>query len=43
MPVEIGVKNDDNVEVISGLSEGDTAIWNDTQELTDGMSVKVEK
>ena len=43
MPVEIGVRNEDNVEVISGLNEGDTAIWNDTQELTDGMNVKVER
>lgn len=43
MPVEIGVRNDDNVEVISGLGEGDTAIWNDTQELTDGMNVRLEK
>lgn len=41
MPVEIGVKNDDNVEVISGINEGDKAIWNDTQELTDGMNVRV--
>ena len=39
----IGVRNDDNVEVISGLGEGDTAIWNDTQELTDGMNVRLEK
>ena len=43
MPVEIGVRNDDSVEVISGLSEGDKAVWNDTQELTDGMNVKLEK
>ena len=43
MPVEIGVRNEDNVEVISGLNEGDTAVWNDTQELTDGMNIKVER
>ncbi|MCR4806531.1 MAG: efflux RND transporter periplasmic adaptor subunit [Lachnospiraceae bacterium] len=43
MPVEIGTRNDDNVEVISGLGEGDTAIWNDTQELTDGMTIRIEK
>lgn len=43
MQVTVGVKNDDAVEIVSGLNEGDIAVWNDTQELTDGMSVKVEK
>ena len=43
IPVVIGVKNDDVVEIISGLNEGDIAIWNDTEELTDGMSIRFEK
>lgn len=40
IPVVTGVKNEDVVEIVSGLSEGDTAIWNDTEELTDGMSIR---
>ena len=42
VPVVTGVKNEDIVEIVSGLSEGDTAIWNDTEELTDGMSIRFE-
>lgn len=42
VPVVIGVKNEDIVEIVSGLSEGDIAIWNDTEELTDGMSIRFE-
>ncbi len=38
--VEIGVKNGDMAEVISGLNECDKVIWNDTTELTDGQDVK---
>ena len=40
--VETGMRNDDMIEVISGISEGDCVIWNDTQELTDGANVKVD-
>lgn len=43
IPVVVGVKNDDAVEIVSGLTEGDIAIWNDTEELTDGMSIRFEK
>ena len=43
IPVVIGVKNEDIVEIVSGLNEGDIAIWNDTQELTDGMNIRFEK
>lgn len=43
MPVETGVKNDDSVEIVSGLTEGDTVVWNDTEELTDGMNIRIEK
>ena len=42
VPVVTGVKNEDVVEIVSGLSEGDIAIWNDTEELTDGMSIRFE-
>jgi RND family efflux transporter MFP subunit len=41
--IEIGVKNDDYAEVISGLSEGDIVVWNDAIELTDGCDVKVNQ
>ena len=40
--VETGVKNDDSAQILSGVSEGETVVWNDTTMLTDGMSVKVE-
>ena len=40
--VETGIKNDDMVEIVSGLVEGDAVVWNDSQELTDGMDVKVD-
>ena len=43
IPVQTGVKNEDAVEIIAGLNEGDVAIWNDTEELTDGMSIRFEK
>lgn len=42
VPVVTGVKNEDIVEIVSGLSEGDIAIWNDTEELTDGMSIRFD-
>ena len=40
--VETGMRNDDMIEVLSGISEGECVIWNDTQELTDGVNVKVD-
>ncbi|MCR4789408.1 MAG: efflux RND transporter periplasmic adaptor subunit [Lachnospiraceae bacterium] len=40
--VEIGVKNDDNVEIVSGIDAGEIVIWNDDSELTDGMDVRSE-
>ena len=39
--VECGIRNEDMVEIRSGLSEGSLVIWKDSQELTDGMGVKV--
>ena len=41
--VETGVRNDDEVQIVSGLYEGDTVIWNDETDLTDGQDVKVIK
>ena len=40
--VESGIKNDDLTEIVSGLSEGDVVVWDDTVELTDGMDIKVK-
>jgi len=39
--VEIGIENDDMAEIISGIKDGDTVVWNDTQELEDGMDLKL--
>ncbi len=41
--VETGVRNDYEVQIASGLDEGETVIWNDEVELTDGMDVRVAK
>ncbi len=38
--VETGVKNDDDVQIVSGIEDGEVVIWNDDKELTDGMSVR---
>ena len=38
--VEAGVKNDDMIEVVSGLSQGDVVIWNEEAEIRDGMDVR---
>ena len=39
--VECGIRNEEMVEVKSGLSEGTLVVWKDTLELADGMGVKV--
>ncbi len=41
--VECGIRNEEMVEIRSGLSEGSLVVWKDTEELTDGMGVKVNK
>ncbi|MBR1853342.1 MAG: efflux RND transporter periplasmic adaptor subunit [Lachnospiraceae bacterium] len=41
--IETGIKNDDMIEVTSGLQEGEIVVWNDETELKDGMDVKVNK
>ncbi len=41
--VECGIRNEEMVEIRSGLSEGSLVVWKDTAELTDGMGVKVNK
>lgn len=38
--VEAGVKNDDMIEIVSGLSQGDVVIWNEEAEIKDGMDVR---
>ncbi len=38
--VETGIRNDDDVQIASGIEEGDIVIWNDEVELTDGMDVR---
>lgn len=38
--VETGVKNDDMIEVVSGLEEGEVVVWNDEVEIKDGMDVR---
>ena len=40
--VETGVKNDDYVQILYGLENGETVIWNEETDLTDGMSVRAE-
>ncbi|MBR3040458.1 MAG: efflux RND transporter periplasmic adaptor subunit [Lachnospiraceae bacterium] len=41
--VETGVSNDSDVEIVTGLSEGDVVIWNEDKELKDGADVNVER
>ena len=41
--VETGVRNDNDVQIVSGIYEGDIVIWNDEVELSDGMEVKAVK
>lgn len=41
--VECGIRNDDMVEIKDGLTEGSLVIWRDSEEITDGMGVKVNK
>ncbi|MBR5067338.1 MAG: hypothetical protein IKX08_06785, partial [Lachnospiraceae bacterium] len=38
--VETGIKNDDYVEITSGLNEGDIVVWSDAKELSDGDEVR---
>ena len=40
--VETGVRNDDMVQIVSGINPGDVVVWNDTAEITDGMSIKID-
>ena len=41
--VECGIRNEDMVEIRSGLSESDLVVWRDSEEISDGMGVKVSK
>ena len=40
--VTTGVRNDDMAEIVSGINPGDVVVWNDTAEITDGMSIKID-
>ena len=40
--IETGMQNDDMIEVLSGLNAGDCVIWNDSQELSEGVNIKVD-
>ncbi len=40
--VETGIRNEFEVEIVSGINENDTVIWNMDEDITDGMSVKVK-
>ena len=39
--VETGVKNDDYVEITSGVSEGDKVIWSNSDEIKEGADVRI--
>ncbi len=41
--VETGIRNDDMVEIRSGISEGDIVVWNDAAEIADQASIKINK
>ena len=41
--VECGIRNENMVEIRSGLSESDLVVWRDSEEISDGMGVKVSK
>ena len=41
--VECGIRNEDMVEIRSGLSESDLVVWRDSEEISDGMGIKVGK
>lgn len=41
--VEVGARNEDMVEICSGINAGDVVVWNDTAEITDGMSIKINQ
>ena len=40
--IEVGIKNDDYAQVVSGIDENEIIIWNDEAELSDGMDVRCE-
>ncbi|MBP9995644.1 MAG: efflux RND transporter periplasmic adaptor subunit [Lachnospiraceae bacterium] len=39
--VETGVRNEEQVEILSGITAGDVVVWNDASEIRDGMSVRI--
>ena len=41
--IETGVKNDDMIEVTSGLNEGEVVVWNEETEIKDGMDIRISQ
>ncbi len=41
--IETGVKNDDMIEVKSGLNEGEVVVWNEEAEIKNGMDIRVSQ
>ena len=41
--VECGIRNEDMVEIRSGLLESELVVWRDSEEISDGMGIKVSK
>lgn len=40
--IQVGIRNDDFAQVVSGINENEIIIWNDETELSDGMDVRCE-
>jgi HlyD family secretion protein len=41
--VEIGLKGEDDWEVVSGLAEGDVVVLSPDNDIEDGMKVKIKQ
>lgn len=40
--VETGARSTDMAEIVSGINAGDVVVWNDSSEIKDGASVKID-
>ena len=36
------LRNEEQVEILTGIAAGDVVVWNDTSEIKDGTSIKVD-
>ena len=43
VPVETGLYNDDSIEILKGLSEGDVVAVTNISKLKDGMTVNLDE